>query len=240
MARRIVLLLAAPALAPPGALGFAPAHQSAVAPGSLASERRGAPSSPSPRLRCTSLCNSRDQAEQYLVESYPQFYYLLQQNPAALQRMHESTTGFAVFAPSDAAMEAIGAERWQLLEAACTGTDPGLQQFASRMASYHHLSAPTTQEILATYNVVNTQVGELPVEVGGDGTLYVNGVRIVQSYQFEDREVQNYQDAEGNHLGSEVAGGKRCIIHEVEGMLCPEELWEAMYAQYQSIGMEAM
>ena len=98
MARRLVLLLAAPALAPPGAFGFAPAYQGAAATGSLASERRGASTlSPSPRLRCTSLCNSRDQAEQYLVESYPQFYYLLQQNPAALQRMHESTTGFAVF-----------------------------------------------------------------------------------------------------------------------------------------------
>lgn len=94
-----------------------------------------------------------------------------------------------------------------------------------------------TAEIMATYNVVSTRVGELPVEVASDGALYVNGVRIIQSYQFEDRIVENYQDKDGNLLGSQsMEGGKRYIIHEVEGLVCPDELWHAMYAQFESAG----
>ncbi|KAL7531128.1 hypothetical protein ACHAXR_003860 [Thalassiosira sp. AJA248-18] len=207
----------------PGALGFAP----------NSSARNTASSSP--RLCKTAISNSRDQAEQCISESYPKFYWLLQQNPTALQRLHESKAGFAVFAPSDAAIDALGPERIQLLEAACN--DPGLQQIASRMVSYHMVSAPMTAEIMATYNVVSTRVGELPVEVASDGALYVNGVRIIQSYQFEDRIVENYQDKDGNLLGSQsMEGGKRYIIHEVEGLVCPDELWHAMYAQFESAG----
>lgn len=149
--------------------------------------------------------------------------------------MRESKTGFAVFAPSDAALDALGPDHIQMLEAA--SNDPGMQQIVSRMAAYHMVSAPMTAEIMGTYNVVSTRVGELPVEVGPDGTLYVNGVRVIQSYQFEDRIVQNYEDGQGNLLGSEaVEGGKRCIIHEVEGLVCPDELWHAMYAQFESAG----
>lgn len=153
--------------------------------------------------------------------------------------MRESTTGFAVLAPSDAALESLGQEQLQLLETACN--DPDMQQVVSRMAAYHMISAPMTAEIMTAYNVVTTRVGELPVEVAQDGTMYVNGVRIIQSYQFEDKIVQNYQDKEGNLLGSQaVEGGKTCIIHEVEGLVCPDELWHAMYAHYQSSGLGAM
>lgn len=146
--------------------------------------------------------------------------------------MRESKSGFAVFAPSDSAMDMMGSERLQLLEAACN--DPALQQVVSRMAAYHMVSAPATAEIMGTYNVVTTRVGELPVGVAEDGTLYVNGVQIIQSYQFEDNMVQNYQDTDGNFLGSEgVEGGKICIIHEVTELVCPDELWHAMYSHFE-------
>ena len=145
--------------------------------------------------------------------------------------MHESKTGFAVLAPSDDAIDAMGPERMQILETAMC--DPNTQQIVARMAAYHIVSAPATAEIMGTYNVVTTRVGELPVEVANDGTLYVNGRRVIQSYQFEDQLVQNYQDANGNLLGSEsVEGGKICIIHEVDGLVSPDELWHAMYAHY--------
>lgn len=188
----------------------------------------------------TALSNSRDQAEQCLTESFPKFYYLLQQNQPALQRMHESTSGFAVLAPSDAAIDAMGPEQLAMLETACT--DPALQQIVGRMAAYHIVSSPMTAEIMGQYNVVPTRVGELPVEMDPqDGTLYVNGRRIIQTYQFEDKLVQNYQDKDGNLLGSEaVEGGKRCIIHEVDGLVSPDDLWHAMYAHYESIGLGAM
>ena len=185
-------------------------------------------------LSTTSLSSSREQAERCLYESYPKFYSLLQQNQAALQRMRDSKTGFAVFAPSDAVIDSMEPSQLQLLESAFN--DPELQQVLSRMAAYHMVSAPMTAEIMGTYNVVSTRVGELPVEMGQDGMLYVNGVQIIQSYQFEDQIVQNYQDSEGNLLGSEAmeGSGKICIIHEVAGFVCPDELWHAMYSHYQS------
>ena len=126
-----------------------------------------------------------------------------------------------------------------MLEAACN--DPGAQQIVSRMAAYHIVNAPTTAEIMATYNVVTTRVGELPVEAAQDGTLYVNGRQIVQSYQFEDNMIQNYEDKDGNLLGSQtVEGGKCSIIHEVDGLVCPDELWHAMYSHFESAGLGAM
>lgn len=130
-------------------------------------------------------------------------------------------------------MDSLGDENLRLLEAACN--DPDLQQVVSRMAAYHVVSAPMTASIMGTYNVVSTSVGELPVEVAADGTMYVNGVQIIQSFQFEDQIIQNYQDRDGNVLGSEVVeGGKRCIIHEVAGLVCPDDLWQALYSYYQS------
>ena len=150
--------------------------------------------------------------------------------------MRGSKNGFAVFAPSDASIDnVLSADQIQLLEAA--SNDPGMQQIVSRMAAYHMVSVPMTSEIMATYNVVSTRVGELPVEVANDGSLYVNGVRIIQSSLFEDKMIQNYADSQGNILGSEaVEGGKTCIVHEVEGLVCPNELWEALYAQYETSG----
>eukprot|EP00571_Detonula_confervacea_P009580 CAMPEP_0172316984 /NCGR_PEP_ID=MMETSP1058-20130122/30183_1 /TAXON_ID=83371 /ORGANISM="Detonula confervacea, Strain CCMP 353" /LENGTH=185 /DNA_ID=CAMNT_0013031427 /DNA_START=239 /DNA_END=796 /DNA_ORIENTATION=+ len=185
------------------------------------------------------MSSSREQAEQYLSESYPKFYSLLQKNPAALQRMRDSKAGFAVFAPSDAAIDSVGSEQLQLLEAAFN--DPDLNQVLSRMAAYHMVSAPMTAEIMGAYNVVTTRVGELPVEVAPDGTMYVNGVQIIRSYQFQDQIIQNYQDKDGNLLGSEgVEGGKICIIHEVGGFISPDDLWHAMYSHFETSGLGAM
>ena len=184
----------------------------------------------------TTLYSSREQAEQYLSENYPKFYWLLQQNESALQNIRDTKTGFAIFAPSDSVIDALGSEQIGMLESALA--NPELSQVVTRMAAYHMVSIPATTEVMQQYGVVTTRVGELPVEVGQDGTMYVNGVQIIQSYQFEDQIVQNYQDTDGNLLGSENVGGKTCIIHEVR--VCPDELWQVIFEHYQSTGMGAM
>ena len=186
----------------------------------------------------TTLYSSREQAEQYLSENYPKFYWLLQQNESALQNIRDTKTGFAIFAPSDSVIDALGSEQIGMLESALA--NPELSQVVTRMAAYHMVSIPATTEVMQQYSVVTTRVGELPIEVAQDGTMYVNGVQIIQSYQFEDQIVQNYQDTDGNLLGSENVGGKTCIIHEVGGFVCPNELWQVIFEHYQSTGMGAM
>ena len=95
---------------------------------------------------------------------------------------------------------------------------------------------------MKTYGVVTTSMGELPVTVTEDGTtMYVNGVRVIRSYQFEERLVRDYRDVNGNCLGTEEViessetgfQMRRCIIHETEGLVCPDELWNIMYARAQ-------
>ena len=196
---------------------------------------------------------ARDQAEVYLTETYPKFCTLLRQNPMALERMRSSTSGYAVFAPNDAAFDALGPERLHLLDMALSemdgneynsnnNDDDGLVDVLSTMAEYHMCSAPATVDIMKTYGVVTTSMGELPVTVTEDGTtMYVNGVRVIRSFQFEERLVRDYRDVNGNCLGTEEviesseAGFemRRCIIHETEGLVCPDELWNIMYARAQ-------
>ena len=188
-------------------------------------------------VKSTALYSSREQAEQYLSDNFPKFYWLLQQNESALQNIRDTKTGFAIFAPSDNAIDALGSEQIGMLESALA--NPELSQVVTRMAAYHMVSIPATTEVMQQYGVVTTRVGELPIEVTQDGTMYVNGVQIIQSYQFEDQIVQNYQDTDGNLLGSENVGGKTCIIHEVGGFVCPDELWQVIFEHYQSTGMGA-
>jgi uncharacterized surface protein with fasciclin (FAS1) repeats len=197
---------------------------------------------------------ARDQAEVYLTETYPKFCTLLRQNPMALERMRSSTSGYAVFAPNDSAFDALGPERLYLLDMALSemdnnkynnnnnNDDGGLVDVLSTMAEYHMCSVPATADIMKTYGVVTTSMGELPVTVTEDGTtMYVNGVRVIRSYQFEERLVRDYRDVNGNCLGTEEviesseAGFemRRCIIHETEGLVCPDELWNIMYARAQ-------
>ena len=199
----------------------------------------------------TALHGSRDEAEGYLAERHPRFCDLLRSNPAALERMRASPSGYAVFAPSERAFDSLGPDRLALLGAAMGGggcdDDPGMRAMASAMAEYHMVSAPATAEIMAAFGVVTTSLGEMPVEVSPDGTVYVNGVKVVHSLSFEDRSVLDYRDGDGNPLGIEEAiptggGGdnKRCVVHEVEGLLCPDELWHVMHAHYmQSAGGSA-
>ncbi|KAL3762630.1 hypothetical protein ACHAW5_001223 [Stephanodiscus triporus] len=215
--------------------------------------------------------HSRDRAESYLSESYPRFCALLSACPAALDRMRESTSGYAVFAPSESAFDGLGDERLGLLDAAierCVGggggggggggtttttTNAMTAALLSTVVEYHMVSAPMTSEIMTAYGVVTTSVGEMPVEVAADGTMYVNGVRVVRSYQFEERSIVEYRDGRGNSLGTveEGAGGRGggaaagggggrvCVVHEVDGLLCPDELWRVMYDQVFPSAAEA-
>jgi hypothetical protein len=170
----------------------------------------------------------------------------------ALERMRSSMSGYAVFAPNDAAFDALGPERLHLLDMALSEIDgneysnnnygDGLVDVLSTMAEYHMCSVPATADIMKTYGVVTTSMGELPVTVTEEGTtMYVNGVRVIRSYQFEERLVRDYRDVNGNCLGTEEViessetgfQMRRCIIHETEGLVCPDELWNIMYARAQ-------
>ncbi len=151
--------------------------------------------------------------------------------------MRESELGFTVFALSDAAFydALLPTGQLQTLEAACN--EPNLQEVVSTMAAYHMVSVPITGDVMASFHVVTTRVGELPVEVApdGSGALYVNGVRILQSFVFEDVLIQNYQDKDGNVLGSQAGvGGKRFVVHEVDNLICPNELWQSLHSHFQS------
>jgi hypothetical protein len=225
------------------AYGFAPSSSVATANSLITttasatrSRRRHRRRHNSSNTSSSLFSNSREQVEQFLSESYPKFCSLLYQDPMALQQMRESNVGFTVFAMSDAAFyNALMPEQLQLLEAACN--EPQFLEVVSTMAAYHMASVPIAGDIMASFQVVTTRVGELPVEVASDGSgaLYVNGVRILQSYVFEDVIIQNYQDKDGNMIGSQTGeGGKRYIVHEVENLICPNELWQSLHSHFQS------
>lgn len=176
--------------------------------------------------------NSINQAEHHISNKYPKFYYLMQQNPMCLERIRNSSRGFAIFAPSEEAMDNLG-DSLNLLEYGCNDAD--MLPIIQAMSSYHLVSVPVTVDIMQQFSVVSTPVGELPVQVH-DGSIYVNGSRIVQCYRFEDNVVRNYQDGYGNLLGSETVEGEGsvCLVYEMDGMICPDELWNALYECYQS------
>ncbi|KAK1733445.1 hypothetical protein QTG54_015860, partial [Skeletonema marinoi] len=176
----------------------------------------------SPSSSTTSLSSSRDKAEQYLSTTYPQFYYLLQQNPTALNLMRNSKSGFTLFAPSN---DSIAAYPCNLLSAACNNDD--MQPVIAKMASYHIVNAPMSVELLGRYGVASTPGGELTTTVvqhdddGGGVIMFENGVSVIESYEFQDELVQNVQDVNGNLVeSSSVGGGKTCIVHEVDGFVC--------------------
>ena len=60
---------------------------------SLSSNRRRSFISSSTAANAALSSAARDQAEQYLTETYPKFCTLLRQNPMALERMRSSTLG---------------------------------------------------------------------------------------------------------------------------------------------------
>ena len=128
-----------------------------------------------------------------------------------------------------------------LLEYGCN--DSEMLPIVQAMTAYHVVSVPITADTMRQFNVVSTPEGELPVQMH-EGSMYVNGVRILQCFRFEDNVVRNYEDKDGNLLGSETIEGEgsACLVYEMEGMVCPEELWEALYECYQSksSGAEAM
>lgn len=129
-------------------------------------------------------------------------------------------------------MDALG-DSLNLLEYGIADLD--MLPIVQSMTAYHLVAVPVTTNIMSSFNVVSTSEGELPVHVQ-DGSIYVNEVRVVQCYRFEDSIVKNYQDKEGNLLGSETMHeeGRVCLIYEMEGMVCPKELWGSLFECYQS------
>lgn len=166
----------------------------------------------------------------------------------ALQLLRNSKAGFAIFAPSDSCIasylgfhsdDAYSAAN-DLLEAACTNEE--MQPVLAKIASYHVVSGPMTTEILEKYGVVSTPGGELSVSssfVKGEEEAtramltFENGVNILSSCEFQNELIENVQDIHGNIVASNVIeggiGGKKCIVHEVNGFVAPENLWGVLF-----------
>jgi hypothetical protein len=104
---------------------------------------------------------------------------------------------------------------------------------AQKMALAHCVSVPMENEIMLKYGVVTTPAGEVPVSLYNDST-YINNARVLQSFRFQDRMVNEYTDSKGNVLGSEEGGGKVCLVYEVDGMVCSEEMWEKLFECWQA------
>jgi hypothetical protein len=195
-------------------------------------------------------------------------------------RRNTSSSGYAVFAPNDAAFDALGDDRLYMLDLALSGNGNGaadddggnydgdrgndsamvkdMRDVVMAMAEFHMVSAPVTCDVMREYGVVTTSMGEMMVDVDVDGTMYVNGVRILRSYQYEERSYVDYVDSYGNSIGiEEVAsisstrngndgggstrGDERCIVvHEVDGLVCPDALWDVMYDIYQRYSSSSM
>ena len=195
-------------------------------------------------------------------------------------RRNTSSSGYAVFAPNDTAFDALGDDRLYMLDLALSGNGNGaadddggnydgdrgndsamvkdMRDVVMAMAEFHMVSAPVTCDVMREYGVVTTSMGEMMVDVDVDGTMYVNGVRILRSYQYEERSYVDYVDSYGNSIGiEEVAsisssrngndgggstrGDERCIVvHEVDGLVCPDALWDVMYDIYQRYSSSSM
>jgi hypothetical protein len=118
-----------------------------------------------------------------------------------------------------------------------------MQPVIAKMASYHIVNAPMSVELLGRYGVASTPGGELTTTVvqhdddGGGVIMFENGVSVIESYEFQDELVQNVQDVNGNLVeSSSVGGGKTCIVHEVDGFVCPEGLWGVLYEYFEEAG----
>ena len=161
----------------------------------------------------------RSEIETFLAESYPSFYNLVLVNSVdVLKELRNPNKKFTIFAPNDQAFEALGDKKIQQLR------DPRNLETTNKVAAFHCVVDDTevvTAEAILDPNSniggVLTLAGEVPLgpsESGGfmgfgakaDGGIVVGpGAKIVQS-----------------------VNGPRGVVHEVDGLVCPNLLWRYM------------
>jgi uncharacterized surface protein with fasciclin (FAS1) repeats len=193
-----------------------PNHECAVSRGSR--QHHGATPS-SLRSSPAGTAESQNQnllaARSFLQENYPIFYSILETNDEVWKAIGEDDPdkgeyGFTIFAPSDAAMRALGDKKASQL------MDPRNLETTQKIAGYHVIGETVSAEQLFNAGGVVTISGEIPIErsktggmfgVGGqeDGGLLINKARATQT--------------------SQVGTG---LVHEVETLVCPNVMWRYM------------
>lgn len=172
-------------------------------------------SSPSLRMSTNSEESFGSQVETFLAEYFPSYYnILLKPSEEVVKKLRENANnGFTVFAPNEAAFEALGEKKIRQL------MDDRNTETTLKMAAYHTVGDEMVSlETLSSDNVggILTMGGEVVVgasQTGGffgigakdDGGVVVGSGRIVQSYP--------------------VGPG---VVHEVDGVVSPAILWRYM------------
>lgn len=155
--------------------------------------------------------NAASDVEDYLAANYPSSSALLSKNGDTMKAIIKSPVGFTIFAPNEAAFAELGEKRQGQLD------DIRNVEVTAKVASYHVILEPVTADELFNSGGVVTEGGEVPAErsvsggflgVGGkeDGSVTLNGAKVVKSMEFAD-------------------ATKTGIIHEVDGFVSPSILW---------------
>jgi len=161
---------------------------------------------------CHVLHDTISDVQDVLKADYPIFFKLVMSKNSDIWKSlnKESSGGFTIFAPSDAAMESLGTKKLNQL------LDDRNREAAEKIAAYHVVSEPVGAWDLLNSGGVRTLGGDVKVgksKVGDffgfggkeDGGVLLNGAKITQT-----REIDN------------------CILHETDAIISPELLWRYM------------
>lgn len=151
---------------------------------------------------------------EFLQESYPAFYTILDKNENVWKAIGDTadgaSVGFTVFAPSAEALEALGEEKQNQL------MDERNNETTENIAGYHVIGETVTAEALFFAGGVVTVAGEVTIErsisggvfgIGGkeDGGVTLNGAKVLKT--------------------ASVGSG---LVHEVDNLVSPSILWRYM------------
>lgn len=151
---------------------------------------------------------------EFLQEYFPAFYTILDMNEEVWKAIGDTEdgaeVGFTVFAPSAEALNALGQEKQNQL------MDERNVETTQKIAGYHVIGEPVTEEALFNSGGVVTVSGEVPVErsisgglfgIGGkeDGGVTLNQAKILRT--------------------ASVGNG---LVHEVDNLVSPNILWRYM------------
>ncbi|KAL3810682.1 hypothetical protein ACHAXA_003286 [Cyclostephanos tholiformis] len=128
-----------------------------------------------------------------------------------MKKVIEADEGFTIFAPNEAAFDALGEKKRLQLG------DIRNAEVSEKIASYDVVFEPVTADQLYNSSGIVTEGGVVLAErtvsggffgVGGkeDGGVTLNGAKVVKSLEFAD-------------------ATKTGIVHEVDGFISPSILW---------------
>ena len=150
----------------------------------------------------------------FLQQYYPGFFSILDMNEEVWKAIGDTAddaeVGFTVFAPTNEALQALGAEKEAQL------FDERNRETTEKIAAYHVIGEPVSAEALFNAGGVLTVGGEVPIErsisgglfgIGGqeDGSVTLNGAKVLRT--------------------ANVGNG---LVHEVDSLVSPSIMWRYM------------